>query len=79
MIVEIAYELLCCHLGLVNKEKAGLCRQVNELIAKLKTIEVSNKENSMATVNTVNDLKNALEKQLTAFKHYQKYIEFMRK
>lgn len=39
MIDERAYELLCCQLGLANEEKAGLRKQVNELIARLKTIE----------------------------------------
>ena len=33
MIDERAYELLCCQLGLANEEKAGLRKQVNELIA----------------------------------------------
>ena len=36
MIDERAYELLCCQLGLANEEKAGLCKQVNEQIARLK-------------------------------------------
>ena len=48
MIDERAYELLCCQLGLANEEKAGLRKQVNELIARLKAIEESNKENSKA-------------------------------
>ena len=39
MIDERAYELLCCQLGLANEEKAGLRKQVNELIARLKAIE----------------------------------------
>ena len=43
MIDERAYELLCCQLGLANEEKAGLRKQVNELIARLKAIEESNK------------------------------------
>ena len=50
MIDERAYELLCCQLGLANEEKAGLRKQVNELIARLKAIEESNKENSKALV-----------------------------
>ena len=54
MIDERAYELLCCQLGLANEEKAGLRKQVNELIARLKTIEKSNKENSKALVDTIN-------------------------
>ncbi len=57
MIDERAYELLCCQLGLANEEKAGLRKQVNELIARLKAIEDSNKENSKALVDTINDLK----------------------
>ena len=63
MIDERAYELLCCQLGLANEEKAGLRKQVNELIARLKAIEESNKENSKAMVDTINDLKESLEKQ----------------
>ena len=55
MIDERAYELLCCQLGLANEEKAGLRRQLNELIARLKTIEESNKENSKALVDTINE------------------------
>ena len=31
-----------CQLRLANKKKAELCKQVNELIAKHKTIEESN-------------------------------------
>lgn len=34
MIDERAYELLCCQLGLANEEKAGLRKQVNELMRK---------------------------------------------
>ena len=44
MIDERAYELLCCQLGLANEEKAGLRKQVNELIARLKAIEESNSQ-----------------------------------
>lgn len=79
MIDERAYELLCCQLGLANEEKIGLCKQVNELIARFKAIEESNKENSMALVDTINDLKDTLEKQSTAVEHYRKDIELMRK
>ncbi len=56
MIDERAYELLCCQLGLANEEKAGLRKQVNELIARLKALEESNKENSKALVDTINEL-----------------------
>lgn len=79
MIDERAYELLCCQLGLANEEKAGLRKQVNELIARLKTIEESNKENSKALVDTINDLKDSLEKQSTTVEHYRKEMELMRK
>ena len=72
MIDERAYELLCCQLGLANEEKAGLRKQVNELIARLKTIEKSNKENSKALVDTINDLKDSLEKQSATVEHYRK-------
>lgn len=79
MIDERAYELLCCQLGLANEEKAGLRKQVNELIARLKAIEESNKENSKALVDTINDLKDALEKQSATVEHYRKEMELMRK
>ena len=46
MIDERAYELLCCQLGLANEEKAGLRKQNKELIARLESIEKSNRENS---------------------------------
>ena len=79
MIDERAYELLCCQLGLANEEKAGLRKQVNELIARLKTIEKSNKENSKALVDTINDLKDSLEKQSATVEHYRKEMELMRR
>lgn len=79
MIDERAYELLCCQLGLANEEKAGLRKQVNELIARLKAIEESNRENSKALVDTINDLKDSLEKQSTMVEHYRKEMELMRK
>ena len=79
MIDERAYELLCCQLGLANEEKAGLRKQVNELIARLKAIEESNKENSKAMVDTINDLKESLEKQSSTVEHYRKEMELMRK
>ena len=34
----IAYELLCCQLGLANEEKTGLRKQNKELIARLESI-----------------------------------------
>jgi len=61
MIDERAYELLCCQLGLANEEKAGLRKQVNELIARLKAIEESNKENSKTLVDAVNELSVTVE------------------
>lgn len=79
MIDERAYELLCCQLGLANEEKARLRKQVNELIARLKAIEDSNKENSKALVDTINDLKDSLEKQSTTVENYRKEMELMRK
>ena len=72
MIDERAYELLCCQLGLANEEKAGLRKQVNELIARLKAIEDSNKENSKALVDTINELSVTVE-------NYRKEMELMRK
>lgn len=72
MIDERAYELLCCQLGLANEEKAGLRKQVNELIARLKVIEESNKENSKALVDTINELSVTVE-------NYRKEMELMRK
>ena len=79
MIDERAYELLCCQFGLANEGKAGLRKQVNELIVRLKAIEESNKENSKALVDTINDLKDSLEKQSTTVEHYRKEMELMRK
>ena len=72
MIDERVYELLCCQLGLANEEKAGLRKQVNELIARLKALEESNKENSKALVDTINELSVTVE-------NYRKEMEFMRK
>lgn len=72
MIDERAYELLCCQLGLANEEKAGLRKQVNELIARLKAIEESNKENSKALVDTINELSTTVENN-------RKEMELMRK
>lgn len=72
MIDERAYELLCCQLGLANEEKAGLRKQVNELIARLKALEESNKENSKALVDTINELSVTVE-------NYRKEMELMRK
>ena len=71
-IDERAYELLYCQLGLANEEKAGFRKQVNELIARLKAIEESNKENSKALVNTINELSATVE-------NYRKEMELMRK
>lgn len=66
-------------LGLANEEKARLRKQVNELIARLETIEESNKENSKTLVDTIKDFKDALENQSTVVEHYRKEIELMRK
>ena len=79
MIDERAYELLCCQLGLANEEKAGLRKLNKELIARLESIEKSNRENSKALIDTINDLKDSLEKQSTTVEHYRKEIELMRK
>jgi transposase len=79
MIDERAYELLCCQLGLANEEKAGLRKQNKELIARLKAIEKSNKENSKVLIDTINDLKDSLEKQSTTVEHYRKEMELMRR
>lgn len=61
MIDERAYELLCCQLGLANEEKAGLRKQVNELVARLKAIEESGKESSRALMATINELSATVE------------------
>ena len=45
----------------------------------LKTIEKSNKENSKALVDTINDLKDSLEKQSATVEHYRKEMELMRR
>ena len=72
MIDERAYELLCCQLGLANEEKAGLRKQVNGLIARLRAVEESNKENSKTLVDTINGLSATVE-------NYRKEMELMRK
>lgn len=72
MIDERAYELLCCQLGLANEEKAGLRKQNKELIARLESIEKSNRENSKALVDTINELSATVE-------NYRKEMELMRK
>ena len=56
----------------VNEKKAGLRKQVNELIARLKAIEESNKENSKALVDTINELSTTVENN-------RKEMELMRK
>ena len=61
MIDERAYELLCCQLGLEREEKAGLRKQNKELIARLESIEKSNRENSKALIDTINDLRKEME------------------
>lgn len=61
MIDERAYELLCSQLGLANEEKAGLRKQVNELVARLTSIEKSNNENSKALMDTINELRDTVE------------------
>lgn len=73
------YELLCCQSGLANEEKAGLRKQNKELIARLESIEKSNRENLIALIDTINNLNDSLEKQLTTVEHYRKEMELMRK
>ena len=46
MIDERAYELLYIQLELAKEKKAGLRKQVNEPIVRLKVIEESSKEDS---------------------------------
>ena len=72
MIDERAYELLCCQLGLANEEKAGLRKQVRDGNARLKAIEESNKENSKALVDTINELSATVG-------NYRKEMELMRR
>lgn len=72
MIDERAYELLCCQLDLANEEKAGLRKQNKELIARLESIEKSNRENSKALIDTINELSATVE-------NYRKEMELMRK
>ena len=67
MIDERAYELLCCQLGLAK------------LIARLESIEKSNRENSKALIDTINDLKDSLEKQSTTVEHYRKEMDLMKR
>lgn len=72
MVDERAYELLCCQLGLANEEKAGLRKQVKELVARLESIEKSNNENSKALMDTINE-------QSATVECYRKESELMRK
>lgn len=72
MIDERAYELLCCQLGLANEEKAGLRKQNKELVARLDSIEKSNRENSKALADTINELSATVG-------NYRKEVELMRK
>jgi transposase len=55
-----------------NEEKAGLRKQVNELVARLKVIEESNKESSKALMATINELS-------ATVKYLRKESELMRK
>ena len=66
-------------LGLANEEKAGLRKQINEVIARLKSIEKEYKDDSKALTDTINDLKDSLEKQSATVEHYRKEMELMRK
>ncbi len=62
MIDERAYELFFAASWVWRmRKKAGLRKQVNELIARLKAIEESNKENSKAMVDTINELSTTVE------------------
>ena len=79
MIDERAYELLCSQLGLANEEKAGLRKQVNELIAKLTSIEKSNNENSKALMDTINELRDTIERQTKTVECYRQETESMKK
>lgn len=79
MIDEKAYELLCCQLGLANEENAGLRKQNKELIARLESIEESNREDSKNLIDTINDFKNSIKKLSTTVEHYKKEMELMRK
>ena len=56
MIDERVYEFLYCQQGLANEEKSGLRKQVNVLIERFKIIIESNKENSKALVETINEV-----------------------
>ena len=66
-------------LGLANEEKAGLRKQNKELIARLESIEKSNRENSKTLIDTINDLKDTIEKQSATVGYYRKEMELMRK
>ena len=58
---------------------AGSGEQNKELIARLESIEKSNRENSKALIDTINDLKDSLEKQSTTVEHYRKEMDLMKR
>ena len=47
--------------------------------ARLESIEKSNRENSKALIDTINDLKDSLEKQSTTVEHYRKEMDLMKR
>ena len=49
------------------------------MIARLKSIEKEYKDDSKALTDTINDLKDSLEKQSATVEHYRKEMELMRK
>ena len=45
----------------------------------VESIEKSNRENSKALIDTINDLKDSLEKQSTTVEHYRKEMDLMKR
>lgn len=79
MIDKRAYELLCSQLGLANEEKAGLRKQVNKLVARLTSIEKSNNENTKTLMDTINELRDTIERQTQTVECYRHEAESIKK
>ena len=61
------------------RKRQVFANRIKELIARLESIEESNRENSKNLIDTINDLKDTIEKQSTTVEHYRKEMELMRK
>ena len=61
--------------SLANEAKAGLRKQNKELIARLESIEKSNKENFKTLVDTINELSATVENYRKEMEHMRKQLE----